>query len=79
MQLRVILVLVMSSVRLFLPRKPFYWVYKSPDDLAMGVSRMREESDALLAIVFLHQLGAFLISSLQSWAIKNRWNFFPVN
>jgi len=33
--------------------------YESPDDLAAGLIRMREESDALLAIVFLHQLASF--------------------
>jgi hypothetical protein len=33
--------------------------YKSPDDLATGLIRMREECDALLAIVFLHQLASF--------------------
>ena len=34
-------------------------VFKSPEDLATGLIRMREESDALLAIVFLHQLASF--------------------
>ena len=34
-------------------------VYQSPEDLATGLIRMREESDALLAIVFLHQLASF--------------------
>jgi hypothetical protein len=33
--------------------------YQSPDDLAARLIRMREESDALLAIVFLHQLASF--------------------
>ena len=34
-------------------------VFQSPEDLATGLIRMREESDALLAIVFLHQLASF--------------------
>ncbi|MBA2659418.1 MAG: FAD-binding protein [Nitrosospira sp.] len=34
-------------------------VYKSSDDLAKGIIRLREESDALFAIVFLHQLAVF--------------------
>jgi FAD binding domain len=34
-------------------------MYKSPDDLAEGIIHMREESDALFAIVFLHQLASF--------------------
>ncbi|AXK39243.1 FAD-binding oxidoreductase [Crenobacter cavernae] len=33
--------------------------FESPEELAAGLIRMREESDALLAIVFLHQLAAF--------------------
>ena len=33
--------------------------FESPEDLAAGLRRMREESDALLAIVFLHQLASF--------------------
>lgn len=33
--------------------------YDSPEDLAAGLIRMREECDALLAIVFLHQLASF--------------------
>jgi hypothetical protein len=33
--------------------------FNSPDDLAAGLIRMRQECDALLAIVFLHQLASF--------------------
>ncbi|RXZ43697.1 FAD-binding oxidoreductase [Crenobacter cavernae] len=33
--------------------------FESPQELAAGLVRMREESDALLAIVFLHQLASF--------------------
>lgn len=34
-------------------------VFDSPENLAAGLLRMRAESDALLAIVFLHQLASF--------------------
>jgi hypothetical protein len=33
--------------------------FNSPEDLAAGLIRMREASDALLAIIFLHQLASF--------------------
>jgi FAD/FMN-containing dehydrogenase len=33
--------------------------FESPEDLAAGLIRMRSESDAVLAIVFLHQLVSF--------------------
>ncbi len=34
-------------------------MFESPEKLAAGLMRMREQSDALLAIVFLHQLASF--------------------